>query len=294
MNNVYFSVVVPTYNREDFIIKLINSLLIQTYKNFEIIIVDDGSTDNTEKVIKTIKDKRIKYYKKENAERGAAGNYGAEIATGKYINFFDSDDIAYKNHLSEAVKMIEKHNTPELFHLGFDIKNKNGQIERDSKMVKNINTQLIIGNCLSCNGVFIRSDIASKYPFSNVRELSASEDYLLWIKLAARYTIHSYLGITSTIIDHADRSVLQININSLINRQEMMLSKMFLDKEVIKEYGKHEFKITESVYSYISLHVALSKKSKMIAIRYLYKSIVASPRFLFKKRFFAIIKHLIF
>ena len=67
MSNILFSVIVPTYNKESFIVKTIQSVLSQTYLNFELIIVDDGSTDNTEQVVKKIQDKRIKYYKKKNA-----------------------------------------------------------------------------------------------------------------------------------------------------------------------------------------------------------------------------------
>ena len=74
----------------------------------------------------------------------------------------------------------------------------------------------------------------------------------------------------------------------------MMLSKMFLDEEVVKKYGKQKFKITESVYSYISLHIALSKQSKKTALKYLFKSIRISPGFIFQRRFLAIIKHLTF
>ena len=96
--------------------------------------------------------------------------------------------------------------------------------------------------------------------------MSASEDYLLWIKLAARYTIHSYLGVTSTIFDHNNRSVLEINTKKLVNRQEMMLSKMFLEEEVIKKYHKNKFQITENIYSYVSLHRATLKVNKKIAL----------------------------
>ena len=294
MSNILFSIVVPTYNREKFIVKTIQSVLSQTYTNFELIIVDDGSTDNTEKFVKNVKDKRIKFFKKENEERGAARNYGTNKAKGKYINFFDSDDLAYMNHLSEAMVMLHKFNKTEVFHLGYDIKNSKGNIVKRNKLVTDINNSLVHGNCLSCNGVFIRSDIAKKHPFSTIRALSASEDYLLWLKLAARYTIHSSLIVTSTIIEHSSRSVMIINMNALIKRKELMLIEMFSDKEIIKKYFKNKFKITQNTYSYISLHIALSKQSKKTALKYLFKAINQSPMFMFKRRFFAIIKHLIF
>ena len=108
MSNILFSVIVPTYNRESFIVKTIQSLLSQTYLNFELIIIDDGSTDNTEQVVKKIQDKRIKYYKKKNAERGAARNYGTNKAKGGYIIFLDSDDLLYSKYLEEANSFIKK------------------------------------------------------------------------------------------------------------------------------------------------------------------------------------------
>jgi glycosyltransferase involved in cell wall biosynthesis len=294
MSDILFSIIIPTYNREKFIVKTIQSVLSQTYTNFELIIVDDGSTDNTEKVVREIEDQRIQYHQKENGERGAARNYGARLAKGKYVNFFDSDDLAYMNHLSEAMEMLHKFNTPEVFHLGYDIKNSEGRTLKRKNLVTDINNSLAHGNCLSCNGVFVRLDIVKKHPFSTIRALSASEDYLLWLQLAARYTIHSSLIVTSTIIEHSSRSVMIININALIKRKELMLIEMFSDKEIIKKYFKNKFKITQNTYSYISLHIALSKQSKKTALKYLFKAIKLSPIFIFKRRFFAIIKHLIF
>ena len=108
VSNILFSVIVPTYNRESFIVKTIQSVLSQTYLNFELIIVDDGSTDNTEQVVKKIQDKRIKYYKKKNAERGAARNHGTNKEKGGYITFLDSDDLLYSKYLEEANSFIKK------------------------------------------------------------------------------------------------------------------------------------------------------------------------------------------
>src|SRR6476660_9734655 len=119
--NIFFSVVVPTYNRADLITKTLQSLLNQQYTNYEIIVVDDGSTDNTEEVVKSLDNQRIIYVKKNNAERAAARNYGAAMAKGEYINFFDSDDLAYPNHMSEAIRIIKQHQKPEWFHLSYAV-----------------------------------------------------------------------------------------------------------------------------------------------------------------------------
>lgn len=91
------SIIVPIYNAEKYIKKCLDSLLNQTKKELEFILVNDGSTDNTEHIIKKYKDKRIKYYKNENQGIGKARNFGIEKANGRYIMFIDSDDYIDKN-----------------------------------------------------------------------------------------------------------------------------------------------------------------------------------------------------
>lgn len=86
------SIIVPIYNAENYIEKCIDSLINQTKKEIEIILINDGSIDNTEQVIKKYKDKRIKYFKNKNQGIGKTRNFGIEKATGKYLMFVDSDD----------------------------------------------------------------------------------------------------------------------------------------------------------------------------------------------------------
>lgn len=287
-----FSVVIPTYNRASFIKKTIKSILEQSYINFEVLVIDDGSTDNTEEVVKNIKDDRVFYYKKENKERGAARNYGAKMAKGEYINFFDSDDIAYPNHLETAYKTIKENKNIPIFHLGFDIKSPKGDIQRTPTYIHNINKQLAEGNVLSCNGVFIQTNIALENPFSQIRELSASEDYLLWLQLASKYPIKNIKTITSSIIEHEQRSVVSINKDSLIRRKELMLKLALEDKSIQKYYKNNLNKIKLNTYSYISLHLTLAKE-KREGLKFLKKAIQTDIKFLTSRRFYAIIKHLI-
>ncbi len=184
----------------------------QAYEAYEIIVVDDGSTDNTEEVVRGIANSRLRYFKKPNAERGAARNYGAQQATGRYVNFFDSDDLAYPNHLREASKAIEALHEPEIFHLGYEIRNAKGKLERRVNTLPSpVNDALADGNHLSCNCVFVRRDIFLDLPFSENRALSASEDYALWLRMAARYAFSMVCGVvTSTLVNHDARSVVMI------------------------------------------------------------------------------------
>jgi len=100
------SVIVPTYNRADIISETIGSVLNQTYQNFEIIVVDDGSIDNTREIIVNINDPRIKYIYQENAGPSAARNNGIKNAQGEYVAFLDSDDIWLPEKLEKQVNII--------------------------------------------------------------------------------------------------------------------------------------------------------------------------------------------
>ncbi|OJF68804.1 hypothetical protein BK026_08380 [Alteromonas sp. V450] len=99
MTNV--SIVLPTYNRAATIGRAIESVLNQTYPDFELLIVDDGSTDNTEIVVaQYLKDPRVKYYKRKNQGASAARNFGISVGTGDYVAFQDSDDEWLENKLA--------------------------------------------------------------------------------------------------------------------------------------------------------------------------------------------------
>ena len=102
------SIIVPIYNAEKYINKCIDSILNQTKKELEIILVNDGSTDKTESIIKSYKDKRIKYFKNTNHGIGYTRNYGISKSTGKYIMFLDSDDYLEKTACEKLFNKIEK------------------------------------------------------------------------------------------------------------------------------------------------------------------------------------------
>ncbi len=95
------SIVLPTFNRAAWLPKTIQAVLDQTYPNWELLVIDDGSTDHTEKVVKGFTDFRIKYVYQENAERSAARNRGMALASGRWISFLDSDDRYDRVHLEQ-------------------------------------------------------------------------------------------------------------------------------------------------------------------------------------------------
>lgn len=296
MSNILFSIVVPTYNREKFIVKTIQSVLSQTYTNFELIIVDDGSTDNTEKFVRNVKDKRIKFFKKENEERGAARNYGTNKAKGDYITFLDSDDLLYSKYLEEANLFIASNNAINIFHQLFEVTNILGKVIHSANYSNNNVFKSLIkkGNFMACQGMFLQKDFAKSNLFIEDRNLAGSEDYELWLRISTRTKIIINPVITSALLQHLERSVVNININNLIKRKELMLHYLFSNKLINSKLLKYKRILKTGAYSYISLHIALSKQSKKTALKYLFKAVKLSPIFIFKRRFFAIIKHLIF
>ena len=121
------SIIVPIYNAEKSIKKCLESILNQTKKELEIILINDGSTDNTEEVIKSFKDKRIKYFKNKNQGIGKTRNFGIEKATGDYIMFLDSDDYMSIEECELLYKKCKEENLDICicdFYRVFDDKNE--------------------------------------------------------------------------------------------------------------------------------------------------------------------------
>ena len=104
---VLFSIVIPTYNRAHILPETIQSVLKQSYSNWELLIVDDGSTDNTKDFILNVNDDRVKYIYQENAERSAARNNGIKNSSGDWVYFLDSDDSFKENHLQTFYDNIQ-------------------------------------------------------------------------------------------------------------------------------------------------------------------------------------------
>src|SRR5687767_12419513 len=292
----FISVIIHCYNRAEMIAKTIQSLQQKDYNNYKIIVIDDGSTDNTEQVINEIADARTTYFKKLNGERAAARNYGARLAKGSYLNFFDSDDIALPNHLSEAAKLISEKNGPEWFHLGYKWADGEGNVFKveDHFSSEFLNDTIADGNHLSCNGVFVRKDIFLQHLFNEDRALSASEDYELWLRLAARYPLHYTNIVTSVIVDHKAISDRKTNDKDLIRRLKLLLHYLQQDKVVMKHYENHFHKIRMDSHSYIALYLAEQPPYKLKSIYYMLVAMGDSFTYAKNRRFYATIKKILF
>lgn len=125
-DSVLFSIITPTYNRANLLRIAIRSVINQTYSKWELLIIDDGSTDQTRSVVKEFhRDRRIKYIYQDHQERSTARNRGISIASGAYICFLDDDDYILDNHLMTFWEYIEKSPSPlKILRTGFYRKKK--------------------------------------------------------------------------------------------------------------------------------------------------------------------------
>ena len=291
-NNPFFSIIIPTYNRASIITKTLHSFTNQTYKNFEIIVVDDGGADQTREVITQIGDSRIKYYWKENGERGAARNYGANLAEGEWLNFFDSDDIAYSNHLSEAFQVIKANRSINLFCFGQEIKDERGVVLHRTEPSSLTGTQRMLKNSfVNPNSIFLRKKAWAEIKYNEDRAVTVSEDWLFHLQLLARQDLICFADtVTNYLVQHTGRSMVEATGMSTLKRVRSLIAYLKRDTLFMKRFGNHFNAIKAEVYSLAALNFAL-EKNRGKALQVLFKALVSSPRYFFTRRCLAVLKY---
>src|ERR1019366_3325072 len=275
----FFSIIIPTYNRAFFLSKAIESVINQTVQDWELIIVDDGSTDNTKNIVEiySANDNRIKYIFQQNLERSAARNNGIRNANGEFICFLDSDDYYSKERLEGLYDFIN--NSTEkiaLFYTGICFK-KNEVItprhELKNTFKNNLDfiTQAIIGTPQTC----IHKSILKKYLFNY--DFKIGEDMELWLRIANEYPI-VYIDKQFTIIasDHDDRSVDEKRFNSGAEQLKMLLFAFSPQHPGAKVSNSIQNKILSNAYFSIARHY-LYNSSRWKSIRFLLRSIIQCP-----------------
>lgn len=294
----FFSIIIPTYNRAHIIKSTLDSVRNQTFVNYELIIVDDGSTDKTKDIVtEYINYHQLTnwhYHFKINGERGAARNFGVNKSKGTFITFLDSDDILYKNHLATANGFILNNQKAKIFHSAYEFKKNNSSTIRGIKYPsKNLNNAILNGNIMSCFGVFIKRDLALIYSFDENRELSGSEDWLLWLRLITKNTICFQPIVTGCMIEHDERSVLNFSPIQLEKRAEILHEKLLGDSDFLAEFGSNQVnKIYAHMLTYGALHLVLCGK-KTLGIQLFAKALKYDIRELFKIRTLGIFKNIL-
>lgn len=289
----FFSIIVPAYNRGHLICSTLDGIFKQTYSDFEVIVVDDGSTDSTQEAINSFSDSRLQYFLIPNGERGRARNFGALQAKGKYLNFFDSDDIMYPNHLETASKFAVSNQNPGVFHVGYEIIDENGHsVLQEHNFNYDIRKRLIKTNFLGCNSVFVREDIFLNNKFNEDRVLASSEDWEIWLRYAARFKILSCNKVTFAIRNHSGRSLFSLATESVIQRDNALLRYLLQDKMFTTSFKKDLPLFIADRYTFYSLLLSLERK-KIKALSFLVVALKCTIKVLSRKRFWACFKLII-
>lgn len=190
------SVIMPAHNASAFIAEAIRSVLGQTYPNWELIIVDDGSTDTTPSVVRSFVDKRVKYIREERRGQSAARNTAMQRASGVYLSFLDADDLFLPRKLELQVRYLEEHRScgvcyADLIHFytdepgrdyHFDVPHPSGDIL----------AEILRTNFINFLSVVMRRELAERVGFID-RSVPVNEDQFFWIKLAMQKAEFHYL-----------------------------------------------------------------------------------------------------
>lgn len=186
------TVFMPVYNREKYLKETIESILNQTFQDFEFLIIDDGSTDKSVDIIKSYIDSRIKLVINEtNLKIPKTRNKGLELAIGEYIALMDSDDISVSNRLQKQVEFMDKH--PEIGACGSWIK----LFESDSMVIKypknteEIKANMLFNNSIANPSTIIRKSFINKYNLSYNINYICSEDYDFWTRCLKYFPIEN-------------------------------------------------------------------------------------------------------
>ncbi|MDR2038507.1 MAG: glycosyltransferase [Bacteroidales bacterium] len=261
------SVVIPVYNRSEALKATLRSIINQTYKNIEIIVVDDGSEEDIQTLIKAINDSRLVYYRLEHTNANIARNYGILKSRGKYIAMIDSDDIWHSDHLEDSIRFITN-NKVEGIYGGLYLKNRNSNnIIKVIKVRLPYSTESMIDYLLKTvygaqtSTLFMTSESVRKIMWDP--NLNRHQDYDFVIRYSKVFKFLPKDGITVDYVFSPKKNIdfksciNMISANKkdidpqLYNSYHLSMLKSAIqqqaDKKIINHYKKHAVKYKEYI-----------------------------------------------
>ena len=210
MASPFFSIILPTYNRAHLIETAVKSILTQSFSDWELIVVDDGSTDNTKEVISDFfsSDKRIKYFYQENQERSIARNNGIEKSTGQFICFLDSDDYFLSTkleHLHDFMKESTQYDSVFYDGISFLIKDNIVKTPLPTKKESETIHEFLFKNPLGSLQICAPVKVFQEFKFNP--SIRIGEDVELWLRIANKFEFIPIDTFNTIALEHDDRSV---------------------------------------------------------------------------------------
>jgi len=287
------SVVVPTYNRAKFLTECIQSILSQSFHDFEIIVIDDGSTDNTAKVLS---DYPVRYFWQKNQGVAAARNKGIEMAQGEYIALLDSDDVLLESTLKKGVEVLDK-NPQVAFSYGqaylmdekgviVRLRDKHSKqpyvrVREGSDEIKELLTR---GNYICTPTVLVRRKYLFDVGLFNTAFRYGSEDFDLLVRLAKKYAV-AY--IAEPLVKYR---IHPGSIGTARKLDEIEQSHRIIIEGVLNDGRVGTLLSSQQPSAYFHLYLRLANyaygsNDKRIAREYLSKALQTYPGVFFKKQF---------
>ncbi len=191
-----FSVVISVFNKEKYIADTLKSVLSQTFTDFEVVILNDGSTDNSEAEILKFKDSRIRYFSKENRGASAARNFTIQQAEANYIALMDADDYWYPFYLEEQNRLLNKFPNESVFATATEIK-RNGKTFKNTYSIRTIDEDAVLVDYFEASqldSVLLSiSTVLKKEVFANVGwydpKIKSGEDTDLYVRIGLKYKV---------------------------------------------------------------------------------------------------------
>lgn len=301
------SIIVPVYNAEKYLKKCLDSLVNQTKKELEFILINDGSTDKSEEIIKTYKDKRIKYFKNKNQGIGKTRNFGIEKSSGKYLMFLDSDDyfsndaceILYKEAEKEKADLIvfdyyrvEKGNLNEVKIESFNAAN----IKADPNLLLKINlgpcNKIYKTDLIKNNGIKFEESLKYEDTLFVVKAIYNAQKIIKLNRFLHYYMIHE--KSETTVRDERVFDILKIvdKIRKYLKNDELI--KDSVDKLTVKILTNYTIqqryqsdkniamKFIDSAFDYLSENVPDYKNNKYYSGRSFVKRTIEKSKTLTK------------
>lgn len=219
----FFSVIIPLYNKEAFIESTVKSVLQQTFQDFEIIIVDDGSTDSSHQIASAFKSDKVSIIKQKNQGVSVARNFGIQNAKANYIALIDADDIWYENHLLELKKQIDLFPEAGLYCNNYEILYAKNTCRKASFNLRYTNECIIVKDYFKSSIInplawtsavgFSKSDFIKIGGFNPA--LKTAQDLDLWIRFALNHKVSFNPKITMTYKLYVENSLSKNEYNKI-------------------------------------------------------------------------------
>jgi glycosyltransferase involved in cell wall biosynthesis len=251
----FFSIIIPTYNRSKKLKQAIDSVLAQTFTDFEILVMDDGSTDDTPEIIAEYKDQRIIYQWDTNSGGPARPrNRGLKIAKGEWICFLDADDWWTLNKLEICIDYIDKNEIDFIYHDLFIVRDIKAFLEskiiRSRKIKRPVLINLLVkGNVIANSSVVVRKSLMDKIGGINENPgMVAAEDYHTWLRIAQLTDLFQYIPESLGYYMINDEGISQKDMYDVINEVTKEFVHLLSEKQLNSFYtvisymrGRHHY-----------------------------------------------------